>query len=74
MKLVYIGAIALVIVLAACQPEWATDQCLRERLFKECIQAADGKPGDFAETVNECDITAVYQARRSTENVSPECR
>lgn len=64
----------IVAAVAACTPEWTTDQCARERLFKQCIDASEGRPGDFSETVNECDITALYQARRSVENVSPECR
>ena len=55
------------------------DQCLRQQLFKECMECLPAGPqstkyNDWAEVVNECRTTAYYHSMRKASQVKPECR
>lgn len=85
-----LGAVALV----ACEPPASKriedtktqyiDQCARERMFKDCLQAVPKGPDTIVDTgnswhkvVEECSSTAYYQAIRqgpSAAMTKPECR
>ena len=57
------------------------DQCLRARLFKECLAAVPASPthvaaaaSGWAGVVDECASAAQYQSLRLEAHVKPECR
>lgn len=57
----------------------APDQCLRAKLFKECLAAVPKGPettvyNDWAEVVDECASAATYQSYRRLSQISMECR
>lgn len=69
--------------LAACaapdRVRTGPDQCLRARLFKECLAAVPAGPtrvvaNDWSEVVSECASTAYYQSLRPLDQVEPKCR
>lgn len=56
-----------------------TDQCLRAKLFKECLAAVPKGPestvyNDWAEVVDECARAATYQSYRRVSQIPMECR
>jgi hypothetical protein len=72
-------------LLAGCdsvpiKPTSAVDQCLRTRLFRECMAAMPAGPthvgtsNDWDEVIKECDNAAYYQSIRRVENITVECR
>ena len=74
--------IAPVVVLCACsgpQPQdRVVDQCLRQKLFKECMQELPAGPqktvyNDWDEVVNACGEQAYYGSMRPRIAVDPKC-
>lgn len=57
------------------------DQCLRAKLFQECLAAVPSGPSHvaavasgWAGVVDECATAAQYQSLRLEAHVKPECR
>lgn len=55
------------------------DQCLRSKLFKECLSLVPTGPetvvsNDWAEVVGECASAATYQSYRKPSQIAQECR
>jgi hypothetical protein len=73
-----------VLTLSACsdkamEPAYFTDQCMRAKLFEQCMKLLPAGPvatkyNDWDEVVSECDSTSRRQSVRKTEFVKPECR
>ena len=76
-------------LLSACEdertPEWydgrsTTDQCMRTKLFKECMTLLPKGPekvniaNDWDEVVNECNSVARRLSYRPEKFVKEECR
>jgi hypothetical protein len=71
----------LLLAFAACDSRQLTqpDQCLRARLFKECLAAVPTGPthvkyNDWEEIVSTCGSQAYYQSLRVNAAISAECR
>lgn len=75
-------AVALALGIAGCDdtlPSTAADQCLRHKLFLECLAAVPAGPtkaeyNDWAEIVSECSSHAYYASLRRAALIKPECR
>jgi hypothetical protein len=72
---------ALALALGACAPpppQPVHDQCLRARLFQECLARVPVGPtapvtNDWAELVAECESAAYYQSYRHPDAIPPGC-
>ncbi len=57
----------------------SNDQCLRARLFEQCLKALPAGPeatkyNDWDEVVAACESAAYYQSLRAASTIKPECR
>ena len=67
--------------VAGCPPpylEEVLDQCMRERLFKECLERIPTGPtsvvnNDWDEVVEACDYSAQQMSKRTRPHVAPNC-
>ena len=72
----------MMLALAGCAPpesRTSNDQCLRAKIFKECLVAlpagpASTKYNDWNEVVAACENSAYYQSLRKRENIKEECQ
>ena len=71
------------LMLVGCTPEsqeTITDQCLRSKLFKECMTLIPKGPstvhenGDWEGVIDECGSQAYWQAQRKRMYIKPECQ
>ncbi len=56
-----------------------SDQCMRAKLFKECLAALPAGPAkthysDWDDVVDSCESAAYYQSLRGRTHIKPECR
>ena len=74
--------IPVVLVLAACNPYVPPnrpDQCLRAKLFAECLDKIPKGPNsvhnsnDWEEVVSTCGSNAYYTSLRKREVIKPDC-
>lgn len=71
------------LLLAACgEMRHRPDQCLRAKLFKECIAAMPPPPAgrvspsdwkEWAVAADQCDTLALVQSKRDPKVITPEC-
>lgn len=79
MKITKVILVALICLLsAACEPS-QPDQCLRAKLFRDCMELLPAGPNevkynDWSEVVAECGSQAYYQSIRSQGQIKAECR
>jgi len=55
------------------------DQCLRRKIFLECMNAVPKGPetvvdNDWADVVDECQSASYYQSLRRRSTIEPKCR
>ena len=74
-------ALIALLLLAGCDSTPATtcDQCLRARLFQECLERVPQGPpntvyNDWSEVVDSCADAAYYQSLRAKESVLEGCK
>lgn len=73
--------VALSLATASCESDYDdlyVDQCLRTRLFQECLDKVPRGPesttyNDWSEVVAECSSEGYYAARRYKKHIKPEC-
>ena len=71
----------LIVLLASCGQRslsTATDQCLRQEIFQQCIQSLPEGPkstitNDWDEVIQSCSTHAYYGAQKDIKFVKPEC-
>jgi hypothetical protein len=80
MRIVWLTALAL--ALLGCDARRATDtivdQCLRTRLFQQCLTILPKGPttttfNDWKDVVSQCESSAYYQSKRVRPLVPSEC-
>lgn len=71
----------LLLMLVGCKdlPRTEADQCLRAKLFKDCLESLPKGPevvkyNDWDEVVEACGQQAYYQSIRLSSHIKPECR
>ena len=77
-----LAAVALLSVACTSNPleQPKPDQCLRSRLFAECMTLLPKGPeriansNDWSEVVSECETTAYYRSLRRQAEIPKECQ
>jgi hypothetical protein len=77
MRAVIVVSVAL--ALSACEPNYADDKCLRQKLFAECMKMLPAGPtathyNHWGEVVEACDVASRNQSWKMVENIKRECR
>ena len=73
--------IPVLFLLTGCAEEGQqtkTDQCLRAKLFQQCLDKIPEGPiatkyNDWDEVVKTCDSAALYQSKRKKTHIKDEC-
>lgn len=75
----FVFVVSLLMVGGCNENRQMNDQCLRAKLFQQCMTSLPAGPtqshySDWDEIVGACESAAMWQSLRRQESVKPECR
>lgn len=73
------GTVSLTTEKIAPEDKLSNDQCLRAKLFEQCLKALPAGPqatkyNDWDEVVHQCELAAFRHSFRIIKHIKPECR